>query len=704
MLCKDLATLHRLNTHAATTDILENPVLPDAFSVRTEILRTTQSLVMRNRAIWDKIMNVAVATTDNPAAIKEWDGKGKSAKSAFERAGKKAPDLLPPWLTNGIVGGAIELFDNMFRTPEIHHSGTLRKWALAQSLQVKTIDLIQGFVHLTELTLFDLQNAMGGTHTLASRRDTYFSHCVALVRLTESHDDYSKNRGKFKAIAEQLANSPQDQSTLVMMDRPLANTDITAWRAYREVITATLASDPTNITLRQMRLRFLDLRWEELTHLELIEVVRDSRDNGRARQKTDRIEHQKLLSDQLENIHTMDAAHLYDFALDLKEKGGLIDALNCYQVLYSRYPQKHKALVGQAFCLAELNRVPEATRQIDDLLQKWPGEMNGLYLKGVIAHKEGNLDESIALISDVLERDPNWAVAWGQAGLVELDRKNYQDAITYLSRAIDIAPTFKNGIFNRGYAYMQKGDAALAVADFRTVLTLSPYDPDAALYLGNLLVADDPTAHRDDIVRSYVIAHRGNPDNDTIFAPLMATLERMAAAPQAPHFEFTFISNRGIAKNITMVNLLSDHRYYREALQLWCDVADQVDEFGAPHVRLHHEVTLLYWLARNDFRGSAATPTLVPLDRCDDAESIFKALLSEIHAIGKLPKSFDVQLVANIWMQLSQIEYSRAEQTDSTEAKAGFLDRALKYAKNAHKISPSPTRLGAIHTLLALKE
>ncbi len=453
-----------------------------------------------------------------------------------------------------------------------------------------------------------------------------------------------------------------------------------------------------------MRLRVLNLHWEELTHTELIDVVRDSRINGHQRHTTERVDSHRFLISKLNEIQRMGSAHLYDFALDLKDGGALAEALTCYQTLYSRFPEKHKALVGQAFCLAELNRLPEARLQIDLLHEKWPRQPDGLYLKGIIAQKMGKPDESLSLISEVLEQDPNWAVAWSHAGIVELDQGHFDRAITYLSRAIDLSPQLKDSIFNRGYTQMKKGDSTAAIVDFRRVLSLSPYDHDAALYLANLLYAENPQTHRDDIVRSYVIAYRGNP-REAIRVPLMTTLALVPMPPQFPHFSLRIPSNPEMTYCIELTNHLCDHRYYREALQLWCDLAEKVDVFlGAPHARLQHETTILYWIARNDFRGQGTIPAEVPLERCDEAEAVFRTLLKDLLAIGTLPSTFDTQLVANIWMQLSQIDYSRSEHTDEIPKKMTYLETAIKFAKHANRVSPSSGRQSAIEVMAAEKE
>ena len=294
MLCRDLSDLVSTSRHAATTDALENASLDDSFPIRTNLLRTTQSFVMRNRAIWDKIMNVLVLSSDDDAATKAWENKKeKSAKKKFEKAQKCVPNDIPEWFPKAILGGksetwqggAIELFDNMFRTPEIHETGTLRKWALAQTIQIRTIDIIQSFFKLTEITIQNLQSGLEGTPKLSLSRPTYFQQAVELLLRIEAHEDYVvKNRSNFKAIAEELAHSDQEKLDLLLLDIEWAfpqfqhvDTPELKWRDYLQQIDAQIVTHPQNQYLKDLRYKLMDGRRDELSYLELIELTRYSR-------------------------------------------------------------------------------------------------------------------------------------------------------------------------------------------------------------------------------------------------------------------------------------------------------------------------------------------------------------------------------------------------------------------------------------------
>lgn len=98
---------------------------PAKFFGKMDIHRFNSSLVLRYRALWDKIMGLIVMTWA-PAEYETFSGaKGKKrtfAKIAakLDPAGKELTKGLEELLTN---------FDNQFRTSEAHGTGALRKYS-----------------------------------------------------------------------------------------------------------------------------------------------------------------------------------------------------------------------------------------------------------------------------------------------------------------------------------------------------------------------------------------------------------------------------------------------------------------------------------------------------------------------------------------------------------------------------------------------
>lgn len=99
----------------------------NTFQAAMDVQRYTSSFTYRYRALWDKLMGLLILLYA-PESYESFSSS-KSRKKVFARIvrdknllteeNKKALSLMLEW------------FDNEFRTPEAHGTGTLRKWSFA---------------------------------------------------------------------------------------------------------------------------------------------------------------------------------------------------------------------------------------------------------------------------------------------------------------------------------------------------------------------------------------------------------------------------------------------------------------------------------------------------------------------------------------------------------------------------------------------
>jgi hypothetical protein len=94
---------------------------PDLFFRKMDYHRFVTSFIFRYRAIWDKVMGLTILLR----APGEYE-RLKAAKSK-----KKAFDAIMQSVAPGTaaVSAGLERFENLFRTPEIHKSGRMRKYS-----------------------------------------------------------------------------------------------------------------------------------------------------------------------------------------------------------------------------------------------------------------------------------------------------------------------------------------------------------------------------------------------------------------------------------------------------------------------------------------------------------------------------------------------------------------------------------------------
>lgn len=118
------------------TSILDSQ---EVFDAKMKIHRHTTNFVMRYRALWDKIMGAIVRVL----APNEYEGfaAAKSKKAKFKAIIAHVAE------SEGFadtVMAILEKFDNVFRTPEVHGTGAVRKFTLSMQGYENTplIDLL----------------------------------------------------------------------------------------------------------------------------------------------------------------------------------------------------------------------------------------------------------------------------------------------------------------------------------------------------------------------------------------------------------------------------------------------------------------------------------------------------------------------------------------------------------------------------------
>jgi Tfp pilus assembly protein PilF len=71
-------------------------------------------------------------------------------------------------------------------------------------------------------------------------------------------------------------------------------------------------------------------------------------------------------------------------------------------------------------------------------------------------------------------------------GMSQLNSGKYQDAITTLTKAIEIGAGTDNTYYHRGLSYFGTGDKANATADFKKALDINPQNQQVRAKMGEL--------------------------------------------------------------------------------------------------------------------------------------------------------------------------------------------------------------------------
>lgn len=122
----DLCKMGDLDREAIKYNILAGL---DPFCNRAELLKANSDYIFRYRAIWDKVMSILVLIF-KPDRFQQFAGS-KSRKRSFLRIMKEENNVPDQLLQS--IDRTITDFDELYRTKEIHGSGSAWKWSFDQT-------------------------------------------------------------------------------------------------------------------------------------------------------------------------------------------------------------------------------------------------------------------------------------------------------------------------------------------------------------------------------------------------------------------------------------------------------------------------------------------------------------------------------------------------------------------------------------------
>ena len=140
---------------------------------------------------------------------------------------------------------------------------------------------------------------------------------------------------------------------------------------------------------------------------------------------------------------------------------------------------------------------------------------------GYQAQQSGNLERAEQLYQQVIKSDANNIHALNLLGMLCVNAFRPDEAIDYITRALDLVPDNPQSHNNMGLAYKDKGDAKNAAHHFRESIKLDSENPDVFNNLGNVLrVLDKP----DQAIQSYERALHIHPTFAQCWSNLSAAL------------------------------------------------------------------------------------------------------------------------------------------------------------------------------------
>jgi tetratricopeptide (TPR) repeat protein len=109
-------------------------------------------------------------------------------------------------------------------------------------------------------------------------------------------------------------------------------------------------------------------------------------------------------------------------------------------------------------------------------------DLGKIFQQGQEALQAGELDKAEANFRKVLRSDPRAAAAYVNLGVIEMRRKNWENALRELQHAEKLAPKMSGIRLNIGLVYYRQGDYVAAIPALTSVLREQP-DSEQARYL-----------------------------------------------------------------------------------------------------------------------------------------------------------------------------------------------------------------------------
>jgi tetratricopeptide (TPR) repeat protein len=152
-----------------------------------------------------------------------------------------------------------------------------------------------------------------------------------------------------------------------------------------------------------------------------------------------------------------------------------------------------------------------------------PNYADAYYNRGNAYSDKGDYDRAIADFTQAIRLYPNYALAYNNRGRAYYNKKDYDRAIADNTQAIRINPNYADAYYNRSLAYYNKNDYDTAIADNTQAIRLNPNYTNAYIVRGNAYGAK---GDYDQAIADHTQAIRLDPNNALAYTNRGVTYER----------------------------------------------------------------------------------------------------------------------------------------------------------------------------------
>jgi tetratricopeptide (TPR) repeat protein len=171
---------------------------------------------------------------------------------------------------------------------------------------------------------------------------------------------------------------------------------------------------------------------------------------------------------------------MYELARCYFATGQFNAAAELYQLLIEQHPDNASYHRGAGESFIAMQKLPEAIRSFDKALQLDSNRIETYLLLTGALTESNDTSRALMVATAASTRFPQDAMAWYNAGLLQVKHRQYDAATRAFKKAINLRPNYGEAYFNLAVAYEQTGfteDAANAFK--RCALVLPAMAPDA---------------------------------------------------------------------------------------------------------------------------------------------------------------------------------------------------------------------------------